>query len=371
MTDKDILFKDLTRDELAVKPQDEIAHFGWGGTGDFAFMLTADAYFESAETLYEKMRSVGMDFAVLDGHIYAMVFLYRHFIELYLKGLYFKYSGADKEDLKRFLHEVGHDLRHSWAKVKPFLSKGKKHVGSKENIGAVEHYILAMNDFDSNSMVMRYPINKDLDKMHASPKHLDYVNLHDRMVEFHKAIHQIDYDIENQVLEIAKEEEITDFINQFYRLKPILDRYVEALEKEVHREESEEESGDSMGQRLLHLIVEKREKATRRENGEEIEDDHDWIYENNGDDFIILVETLFYTARGVRAHQINLTSNPSERSMEFVTRCIDTMKGAGMLFGKPVDISQTNVFSKSAEAIFENITTAVSLLPTPKEIEMG
>ena len=42
------------------------------------------------------------------------------------------------------------------------MNKGKKHVGCSVNINAMEHYIKSINFFDPNSMVMRYPIDKDL-----------------------------------------------------------------------------------------------------------------------------------------------------------------------------------------------------------------
>lgn len=363
MTDKDILFKDLTNEELVAKPQDEIAHFGWGGNGAFAFFLTAEAYFESAETLYSKMRSAGKDFAVLDGHIYPLVFLYRHFVELFLKGLYFKYSRVEEEDLKKYLNEVGHDLRKSWAKVKPFLSQGKKHVGSKENIGAIEHYIHAMNDFDADSMGMRYPVNKNLDKMHTHPVHLDYINLHDRMVEFYHAIHQIDYDVDNQVLSVASDDEISYYMDHYSRLLPILEKYIESLKKEILEKADKKKPALSMHERIMNQIRENKEKALCRQNGEEVEDDHGWIYENSGDDFKILVESLYHSGRSVQERLINLSSNPAERSKEFVSCCLDLMKAEGMAFGKPVKTYQTNVFSKSADSIFENISKAISLLP--------
>ena len=367
MTDKDVLFKDLSKAELATKAQDEIAHFGWEGDGAFAFMCNADAYYESAETLYEKMRSVGKNFAVLDGHIYPMVFLYRHFIELYLKGLYIKYSGADEEGIKDYLNKVGHDLNYSWSLVKPLLSCGKKHVGSKQNIGAIEHYIKEMNKFDSTSMAMRYPVTKDLDKQHQSPVHLDFINLHDRMSELFNALHQLDYDIDNQVKDIAPETEIEDFISHYSELKPLLERYVSALDEEIKREMEEDKSGKPTHERLMAQLRDNSEKNIRRQRGEVLPDDYRWLYENSGDDFKILVESLFYSGRHVRERLANLANSPADRQKEFVTLCIEHLKREGMQFGSPVYSHQTNVSSKSADAIKDNINMAVSLLSSVAE----
>lgn len=362
MTEKDIIFKDLTKEELSTKPQNEISHFGWEGNGAFAFSCNADAYFESAETLYAKMRESGKKFSVLDGHIYPLVFLYRHFVELYLKGLYIKYSGESEENIKIFLNEVGHDLNASWAKIKPFLSKGKKHVGSSQNIGAIEHYIKEINKFDSTSMTMRYPITKDLDTMHPKAIHLDYINLHDRMAELFDALHQLDYDVDNQMSDIATEEEIADFINHFNALKPILNQYISALDNEIQRDMAEEESDKPAFERLMTAIRDNRDKALRRQKGEVVADDYHGIYENSGDDFKILVESLYYSGRHVRERQINLAKNPEERHKEFVSCCIKHLKYEGMKFGKEVRVCQTNVFSKSASAIKKNISLAISLL---------
>ena len=367
MTEKDILFKDLNKTELSEKPQEEIAHFGWEGNGAFAFMCNADAYYYAAETLYEKMRSVGKNYAILDGHIYPLVFMYRHFIELYIKGLYIKYSDAKEEDIKEFLNQVGHDLNSSWSKVKPLLSAGKKHVGSKQNIGAIEHYIKEMNKFDSTSMTMRYPITKDLDKQHQKPVHLDFVNLHNRMVELYNALHQLDYDIDNQIKAFASEKEMADFLSHYKELKPLLKRYISAIDEEIKREKEDDETGKSVHERLLAHIRDNREKNLRRQQGEEVPDDYQWLYENSGDDFKILVETLFYSGRHVRERLANLALSPNDRQKEFVSLCILQLKREGMQFGSPVYEYQTNVFSKSADAIKQNINIAISLLPSVPE----
>jgi hypothetical protein len=362
MTDKDILFKDLKGEELAKKPQDEIAHFGWGGNGAFSFFLIAEAYYESAETLYQKMRSAGKNFAVLDGHIYPMVFLYRHFIELYLRGLYLKYSGCSNDQLKQYFTEVGHDLNASWIRVKPLLSKGKKHVGSSQNIGAIEHYIHEMNRFDSSSMGMRYPIDKKtMAAMCKTPIHLDYVNLHDRMAEFHKAIESLNYDIENQVNNIAADEDIASFLENYHRQESTLKRYL-TLVQEAIADEEQDEDDETMSERVFADIDKRRNDAIRRDNGEEVEDDYLSIYQNSGDDLKIIIEVLYYAGRSVREHLFNLSTNPEERRKEFITCCLEQMKYEGFKFGEQVHEHQTNVFGKCAREISANISLAQQLI---------
>jgi hypothetical protein len=328
-------------------------------------MTTALAYYESAETIYQKMRCAGNDFAVLDGHIYALIFLYRHFIELFLKGLYMKYSGETEANIKGYLNAVGHDLNASWNKVKPIVSTGKKHVGSSQNLGAIEHYINEVNAFDPTSMVMRYPLDKkSMTQMHQKSMHLDYINLHDRMAELYESLRTLEYDIDNQLNVTASDEEIAGFMAHYQQQMPLLDKYLALVQKEAEKEKQKPTDLQtfSLHERCLAKLRSNQDKAIRRMNGEKVDDDYLSMYSSSDDDFKIIVEVLFYAGRAVKERSANLSQSNAERQREFVQLCLQQMQNDKLKFGIPVYDEQLNVMSKSADAIFANISLAKQLL---------
>ncbi len=54
MTDKDVIFRKIPRGEV-VDPH-IFCHYGWEGSGTFAFWKFALAYYDSAEALFEKFK---------------------------------------------------------------------------------------------------------------------------------------------------------------------------------------------------------------------------------------------------------------------------------------------------------------------------
>lgn len=157
MNTTDAIIRELTQEEIIARGP--FSHFGWEGDGAFSFLTISDGYWESAKMLLERMEKESNNFAIVDSLVYPLFFNYRHSIETYLKLLFFKY-GEQTEQARRDFLELGHDLQNLWANLRPYLNKGKKHVGSSINLDAVEHYIKSINGFDPNSMVMRYPIEK-------------------------------------------------------------------------------------------------------------------------------------------------------------------------------------------------------------------
>jgi hypothetical protein len=356
MTTTDVLFRDLTEEELAKVPSNSYAHFGWEGKGALAFMTTAIAYYESADTIYQKMRHAGNNVEILDGHIYALVFLYRHFIELFLKGLYMKYSGETEANIKSYFNVVGHDLNASWNKVKPILSKGKKHVGSSQNLGAIEHYINEVNAFDPTSMVMRYPLDKkSMTQMHQKPMHLDYINLHNRMDELYISLRTLDYEIDNQLNVTAQDEEIEHFLEFYQQHAPVLDKYLALVQKEAETEKNAPIDLQAVSFDEMYLSVLSTNEA-------DVENDSRSMYSSCSDDFKILVEVLFYAGRDVKEHSVNLSQSNAERQREFVQLCLDCMRLQQLKFGTSVKDEQLKVLSTCAGTIFDNISIAKQLL---------
>ena len=152
MEKTDIILRELDQDEI--NKRYPFTHFGWEGNSAFSFMTISEGYWKSANVLCEYMLANKDDFAVVDSLNYPLFFNYRHSIETYLKALFFEYGEQTNEARRKFL-EIGHDLNTLWNTLRKSLSPIKKRVGCSVKFDAVEHYIAAINDFDSNSMVMR------------------------------------------------------------------------------------------------------------------------------------------------------------------------------------------------------------------------
>lgn len=172
--------------------------------------------------LLERMGKGSNNFAIVDSLIYPLFFNYRHSIETYLKLLFFKY-GEQTEQARRDFLELGHDLQNLWSNLRPYLNKGKKHVGSSINLDAVEHYIKSINGFDPNSMVMRYPIEKDLKANKDHEYRFDFINFGERMNELCSSLRQLDYDLSNQMLETASLEELNTYLDMIEKYRPQID----------------------------------------------------------------------------------------------------------------------------------------------------
>lgn len=350
MTDKDTIFKILNKEELAKANPAGYSYIGWEGTGAMAFYLFAEDYHMGAETLYERMVSCGRQNEILDGLVYPLIFSHRHFCELMLKGIYFEFSNESEENLKNFLNSSGHDLIRIWKAVKPLLSHGKQHVGSKINIGAVEHYLAELNSYDPDSMAMRYPITKNLGKMLGGTLHLDFHNFHNRMEELYDALNQIKYDISNQTSVECTDEEIDGFrayidpyIPKFKDLLAIL----KPLSEKEYKDEFEAKS----------LFSDNFEKDLEEEPSPHIE----FIF-NNGDDFLMLVETFYNSGRLVLERQVKLSKNPEESQREFISECIKVMKWKGFVAGKAPNKSSINIHCKVPSSILRSLTKSLELL---------
>ena len=289
------------------------------------------------------MRSSGKDFAVLDSLIYPLVFNSRHAVESYLKGIYCNYANATEAEFKDYLNNCGHNLSQAWSMVKPYLKKGKKHIGSTINIGVLEHYIRELNKFDSNSMVMRYPIDKSLDKMHEKPLHFDYVNFHARMEDLFTALETINYELSNQITTLEPQEKREEMISQIRQHSQNLKDYKCSLSQAIEKSQDRSDNHD-----ILTRILEPMP--------------HIDYLKSQCDDFLIVAETLFYAGRSVREEEIRLSKNPHKAKDEFLSICVEHMSHNNLEFGKPLTDGDINIWGKSPDALLENIQTAVAIL---------
>lgn len=100
----------------------------------------------------------------------------------------------------------------------------------------MEHYIKSINDFDPNSMVMRYPIEKDLKANKEHEYHFDFINFGERMNELCSSLRQLDYDLSNQMLETASLEELNTYLDVIEKYRPQIDSFLTILKDESKEE---------------------------------------------------------------------------------------------------------------------------------------
>lgn len=341
MDKTDVIIRELTKEELnARKP---FSHFGWEGTEAFSFFTISEGYWESAKMLLDQMKKESNNFAIVDSLVYPLFFNYRHSIETYLKLLFFKYGEQTKQARCEFL-ELGHDLQNLWSSLRPYLNKGKKHVGSSINLDAVEHYIKSINGFDPNSMVMRYPIEKDLKANKEREYRFDFINFGERMNELCSSLRQLDYDLSNQMLETASLEELNTYLDMIEKYRPQIDSFLSIL-----KTESKEESIKKFN--IHDFSYDSYKPSPTNKFLKECEPD-----------LLILLDNLFYGGRTVNANEIRLSISPVCRQKEFVRFCYELLDKDGLRFGEKPQEYQINIWGKMSSSLLDGISTALSIL---------
>lgn len=336
----DIVFKEVA-DGQSVDPS-QYCHFGWEGTGAYAFARYADAYYESACALYEKIQQSRGQYSIIDSLGITMCFCYRHFVELYLKFIYVKYACKAEDEYKVFL-KIGHNLVELWNAAKPTLKAMKDRVGTTVNLNIVEHYIKEINHFDDQSMSMRYPINKELVVMHPNTR-LDLLNLHDRMQELHMALEGLAYDYANQITISYPAKEIEDFKDAYRAMASKVSAFLDQVNTFVDRNPQE-----------THLS---NIRTLRRPGPDEVPMT---VYEAYSDDEIMLFDVLFYTGRDIIHHEVTLPLDETERLEDVVKLCLYNMKNSRFVFGHPKN-NEVNIYGKCASALYDNMSEAKKIL---------
>lgn len=345
MNIKDVVFKIIPAGKLA--DPNSFCHYGWEGTGSFAFWRYATAYYDSAEVLFEKFVNSPGENAILDGTGITMCFLYRHFVELSIKHLYVKFVCTTEEEYKAIL-EKGHNLYELWHATKPKLSELKKRVGSSVDIGILEHYIMEFDRFDKDSMTMRYPIKKDLKPMNGSTR-LDIINLHARVNELYGAFEGIANDLDNQLNKVIDQARIDAFLEKYEELRPRVLWLIEAM-----KPFAENENKDLKGFNFSEL-------------GSRINDGKDQmsLLLSCSDDELIMFDTLYYTGRAVKSRELNLPKNPHEAKTDVVKMCIMNMERDHLEFGRPKN-EEICIYQKMASSIILYVSRAVAVIDWDK-----
>lgn len=343
MNTTDVIIRELTKEELIAR--DPFSHFGWEGAGAFSFFTISDGYWESAKMLLERMEKESNNFAIVDSLVYPLFFNYRHSIETYLKLLFFKYGEQTEQARCEFL-ELGHDLQNLWSNLRPYLNKGKKHVGSSINLDAVEHYIKSINGFDPNSMVMRYPIEKDLKANKDHEYRFDFINFGERMNELCSSLRQLDYDLSNQMLETASLEELNTYLDMIEKYRPQIDSFLSIL-----KTESKEEAIKTFNVHDFINDLKSHEPSPTYQFLRECEPD-----------LLILLDNLFYGGRTVNSNEIRLSTSIVGRQKEFVRFCYALLDKDGLRFGEKPQEYQINIWGKMSSSLLDGISTALSIL---------
>lgn len=300
MKETDVIIRELNDQEIHERKP--FSHFGWEGSGAFSFSTISDGYWGSAKILLEHMKAKCYDFAVIDTLIYPLFFNYRHSVETYLKLLFFNYGEQTKEARSNYLN-LGHNLQNLWAQLRPSLNSGKKHIGISVDLNAIEHYIHTINDFDPDSMVMRYPIQKDLTANKDQEHHFDFINFGERMDELCDSLRLLNHYLSNQMSEAATHDELEQYLNIFNRYRPEINNFISIL-----NEEAANKPIRTINFNDLLTVINKPSKTFSFLKGCE-------------PDLLILLDNLFYGGRSVNQNDVRLSSSQVERQKEFVRFC--------------------------------------------------
>lgn len=345
MNKNDVVFR-LYKKEEHPNP-DTFCHYGWEGTGCFAFWKFATAYYDSAEILFEKFQTSAGDYAVLDGIGVTMCFMYRHFVELSLKYFYVKYVSTTEDEFKAFLNK-GHRILDLWYDTKPTLSKLRKRVGSSVDLGVLEHYIDQFDKFDNDSMTMRYPIQKNLEPMSKEAK-LDIFNLHDRVKDLYLALDKLDCDLGNQLKADVSQDKIDVFLSKYRDLLPKVQVVLNELKPLTEKEN------------VFNIHSFLNHKSDISTGMSQIK-----ILKSCSCDELIMLDSLYYLGRATSSGELNLPKNPHEAKRDAIKFCVLNMGHDHLEFGKPIN-NEINIYGKKPSSITTFVYEAIKVIDWDKQ----
>lgn len=350
MNNNDPIWREVTEKELLERKP--FSHFGWEGNDAFSFETISDGYWEAAKIILREMDSNIQKIEIIDTLIYPLFFNYRHSIETYLKALFFNHGNHTDEEKQIFLKK-GHNLQSLWSNLRPTLNAGKKHVGSSVNLIAIEDYIKEINQFDPDSMVMRYPVSKDLKNNKGRQYRIDFMHFGKSMDKLCNNLRLIGYDISNQMDEIATLEEVSNYLEVFTQYKVEIDGFLSLLEKEKEKEKEKEEEFKG-----FTISFSDSEFLSINEEISQV----DKFLQDCASDLLILLNTLFYGGRAVNERSVQLSTSPIRKQEEFIHLCNEISKKDGLSFGTPPQEHQINIKGKQPSALIAGISTSISIL---------
>ncbi len=161
-----------------------------------------DGYIFAVRSLYSEYISCKRTrIDILDTIVYPLCFNYRQIVELYIKYFFFKYSGTNDDEKEKFIKRVSHRLCIAWTEARAHIKLLHQKIGSSIDITLFDDFIKQIDDFDSDSFRMRYPIKKDLSPTHGNSIKLDVVGLHSKMLAIFDLFHQLDSEIDGVLID--------------------------------------------------------------------------------------------------------------------------------------------------------------------------
>jgi len=146
------VWEDLTDEDVLLKPgEDNVRVGGWSSDG--SWQIYVGGYFNAARALLEGPP----DCFWLQFAIYPALFLYRHYVELELKGLMQRFGAALEVPVPVFGNQ--HDVLELWKDLRSMIPAG--HLAF-ENAGNVERILREFSAVDQRSMDTRYGLRRDL-----------------------------------------------------------------------------------------------------------------------------------------------------------------------------------------------------------------
>ena len=173
----------------------------------------ASSFFKNQYMAYEMAYKTAGDLLVksaidddslfMDISIYPIAFLYRQFVELYIKDILLKFDDKYKTDSNL---NKSHDLYALWSRLKDIVvlddlafPKELDNMPFEDVISSTESYIIELSKMDNMSMAFRYPDNKTHNQNFfeiETPVNLE--NLKDRVNEIANILCIIEESLINQ-----------------------------------------------------------------------------------------------------------------------------------------------------------------------------
>lgn len=331
ISDKDIVFLKQTGEEIDFSPN-KIVHLGWYGSGALSILEYAQSYLHSAIVLFEEFKKSEGDYAKLDSLGIPIVFLYRHYCELIIKYLYIKYVRKVKEftteedysnDIKDLLNK-GHRITDLWNCTSPIISKLRTKVESTVSLEALGSYFKQISDFDHDSMLMRYPINKELAPLLSGDIKIDIFNLNEKMTHLAEAIQILDGEIDNQIVQNAPISELDNCFQIIKKNSDIYERYISLISDNI-----EDDNEDDMGHSPFDFLEPNSKFKEDYRKKEE-------IIKELPDDGLLILEALYYVGRNIRQDLINLPKCRDEAMYNILTALLEFIKQEGYNLGEPI-----------------------------------
>lgn len=187
---ENVLFRVFDKEELREDKSEcpGLRYCGYGSSQK-AFTVMAYGYKDAAEQLADSQCDLSEKYN--DGLLYPIMFCYRQSVELMLKASFLNlYLRKDKQLHTSERIALGKLIKtHKLSAILSDIGNSLNQIhctGLDDLIAKIAIYISAIEEIDSESFVMRYPADKDMnaDKIHASIHGFDVQYTKEQFPEF-------------------------------------------------------------------------------------------------------------------------------------------------------------------------------------------